>query len=256
MSDSTSQIKTGLFVLIGGVAFAISILFFGGDRAFLKSYSRYKIVFSSTQGLTKGSVISMAGVQVGHVEKIDFTDNHKLVATITVDEKFAHLLGENSMASVKTQGALGDKYIYVTTRQSEESVLPPNSYIRASESGDIIDVISNKISDLSEVTETIKEFHLLLQGLNANGKSALITENILKATQSVTTLTTDPSIASSMQSLHRILSKIEKGEGTLGRLVNDPTVYNQLVQLLGENPQNKYLKPLLRETIKKSEQGR
>lgn len=256
MNDARSKIASGIFVTAGFLILAASILFFGGDRAFLKNYNRYKIAFDSTQGLTNGSVISVSGVEVGHVERIDFSDEHKLVATITVEDKFAQLIGKKSIASVKTQGALGDKYIYITAREIDDVPLQNGDFVMADTSGDIIDVITNKFSDLSQITDTVKELNILLNNLNANGKSAHITENILQATQNVSQLASDQNIRESLMTLQKILTKIDKGHGTLGRLINDPAIYDKLVGLLGDSPRNQYLKPLLRETIKQSEQSR
>ena len=53
-------------------------------------------------------------------------------------------------------------------------------------------------------------------------------------------------LAESTSSLQRILAKVEQGDGTLGLLVNDPTVFENLQQLLGEARRSRVLRTLIR----------
>ena len=56
-----------------------------------------------------------------------------------------------------------------------------------------------------------------------------------------------------IQRLNNILGKIDRGEGSLGALINDPVVHERLTSLLGKPPRNSYLKPLIRATIKSND---
>jgi phospholipid/cholesterol/gamma-HCH transport system substrate-binding protein len=56
--------------------------------------------------------------------------------------------------------------------------------------------------------------------------------------------------------LSSILEKIDQGKGTLGQLINDPSVHQSLKSLLGGSPRNRYMKDMIRETIQQSEAGR
>lgn len=254
VTDSSSQTKAGLFVSLGLLLLAASILFFGGSSFIFKKYTHYKVRLSTTQGLTEGSVISLAGVEVGHIQKINFTNENKLEATISVEQRFTNLLSENSVASVRTQGALGDKYIFITVGAPANTPLAAGDFIKSEDSSDIIDMLSSKLGALSSAADTIKELNLFFHNLNADGKSAFLTENILEATKNIANLTRDSNMHAAISSLKNILLKIDSGEGTLGKLINDPTIHNRLVNLIGDAPRNQFLKPLLRETIKQNEQ--
>lgn len=78
-------------------------------------------------------------------------------------------------------------------------------------------------------------------------------ENIVSASQNIGALAKDPNISASFKHLKNVLYKIDSSEGTLGLLINDATLHDRLVGLLGDAPRNKYLKPLLREAIKQNE---
>jgi phospholipid/cholesterol/gamma-HCH transport system substrate-binding protein len=256
MTEPIPRTKVGLFVLMGVAILIISILIFGGDRAFLKSYVTYKVKFPSTQGLDSGSVVSLAGKEVGNVKNIEFDSDTQLVAVLNIDKDFQLLVKSDAVASIRTQGALGDKYIYISPGSTSGSTLPAGEVIRSETAPDIMEILSGKGPDMTTVVGILKELNQLLHNLNSDGKSALLMENLVVASHDVSKLMNEPNLKESLSHLRNILKKIDKGEGTLGQLINDQTLHERLVGLLGETPRNKYLKPLLREAIKENEQKR
>jgi phospholipid/cholesterol/gamma-HCH transport system substrate-binding protein len=56
-------------------------------------------------------------------------------------------------------------------------------------------------------------------------------------------------LAASTSSLQRILQKVEQGDGTLGLLVNDPTVFESLQSLIGEARRSRVLRSLIRMSL-------
>lgn len=256
MTEANSQARSGLFVFLGILLFLTSIIFLGGDRAFLKNYVPYKVKLKSSQGLAEGSVVSISGVPAGNVQSIHFGESTEIVIEINIEKKMSHLITDQALASVRTQGALGDKYIYIHPGPSTGRVLQPNEFILADSQPDLIDMISGKASDLSVFLDVMRELNQLLQNLNANGKSALLMENIVEASQNISKLVNEPSVRGSFSHLRSILRKVDDGNGTLGQLVNDSALHERLMGILGDTPRNKYLKPLLREAIRQNENQR
>ncbi|OFZ20288.1 MAG: hypothetical protein A2Z20_12790 [Bdellovibrionales bacterium RBG_16_40_8] len=256
MNEPNLNTRTGLFVVIGVTLLLLSILFFGGERVFLSSFQQYKVKFRSIQGLAAGSLVSLSGVDVGSVKQINFDDNFDLVATLNVETRYAKLINDKSVASIRTQGALGDKYIYILTGPSSSEQLKAGDFIKIDTQPDLLDIISGKAADLSVIVTTIQELNSLLHNLNGDGKSALLMESLVNAGQNISRLTNEPGIRESFIHLRNVLKKIDSGHGTLGRLVNDTTLHERLVDLLGDVPRNRYLKPLLREAIKENEKSR
>jgi phospholipid/cholesterol/gamma-HCH transport system substrate-binding protein len=256
MTDSSKKLQTGILVSIAFALMIASILFFGGDKAFLKHYSKYFVKFNSTQGLSAGSVVSLSGVEVGNIKEIHFDNEGHLVATLNVDSAFTNMLKSDSIASIKTQGALGDKYIYIITGPSSGTPLSENSYIPTDTQPDLFDMISGKAQDLGVFVQTLKEINQLIHNLNADGKSGLLVENILNTSQNINNVMSDPNVKGSFLHLKNILQKVDSGDGTLGQLVNDATLHDRLLGLLGDAPRNRYLKPLLRDAIKQNESQR
>ncbi len=67
----------------------------------------------------------------------------------------------------------------------------------------------------------------------------------------MSTHNTGDKLGRSIDKLDLILAKIEKGEGSLGALINDPSIHNQLKALLGGSPRKNNIKSLLRTSIEK-----
>lgn len=266
-----THIKVGIFVSIGILAFLISVLLLGGDKMFLTRTYELKATFREVQGLGAGSVVSLAGVPVGNVKSIRFdAETNRLEVTVGVDKKFQNRITENCIASVKTQGALGDRYIFINPGPEPSGrVLQNGEFLRVAESADFLDALSQKSADIAQIGDVIKQANLLLKNLNDDGASRKLVENIIRVTQAFHETITETRglvtdirgangkgaspIRESITHLESILQKIDQGQGTLGALINDPSLHERIKTLLGDSPRNQFLRPLIIDTIKKSE---
>ena len=263
MTEPVSRIKIGLFMVVGVALVLASIIMFSGNHNFFHSYSIFKIHFQSIQGLAKGSVVSISGMDVGDVRKITFGDDSSMVVSVEILSAAAKRLTKSSIASIRTQGALGDKYIYINPGRAGETALASGSVIPSQNENDFIDMLTNgKGPDLSIALHTLQEFNDLLNALNSNDRLAALvdnlstaTTNISNASSNISKLADEPDLRESFWHLKNILKKIDDGDGTLGRLINDPTLHDRLISILGDEPRNRYLKPLLREAIRQNEEN-
>jgi len=86
--------------------------------------------FSTVAGLKQGANVEIAGVEVGKVESIDIRD-YKAVVRMRVRKGLR--LQEDTIASVRTRGLIGDKYINISPGASDR-LIPPGGKIRETES--------------------------------------------------------------------------------------------------------------------------
>jgi phospholipid/cholesterol/gamma-HCH transport system substrate-binding protein len=108
----------------------------GGDR-----YEVYAI-FSDIGGLKEGSSVVIAGVEVGRVESINIEDYEaKVVFSVSTDI----ILQEDSIATIKTRGLIGEKYLSLTPGGSEEIIKPGGQIRETSPPVDFEDLISKYI---------------------------------------------------------------------------------------------------------------
>ncbi len=141
MKNSTLEILVGLFMIIGFCAFGYLALQLG-EVSFLTSGSTYtiKAEFDNVAGVKKGASVQVAGVPVGSVADISLGEDDVAVLTLQLDRDLQ--VPTDSMASVKSQGIIGDKYIQLSLG-GEEEMFKPGDVLRETESSlDIESLIS------------------------------------------------------------------------------------------------------------------
>lgn len=141
MKNSTLEILVGLFMVIGFCAFGYLALQLG-EVSFLTSGSTYtiKAEFDNVAGVKKGASVQVAGVPVGSVADISLGEDDVAVLTLQLDNDLQ--VPTDSMASVKSQGIIGDKYIQLSLG-GEEEMFKPGDVLRETESSlDIESLIS------------------------------------------------------------------------------------------------------------------
>ena len=108
----------GIFVFIGLLCTAYLTIKLGKLDWFGPGGYHLTARFDSVTGLKPGAFIEMAGVQIGEVETIHL-DTKDQVAVVKM-KIFANIaLGDDVIASIKTSGLIGDKYINITPGGSD-----------------------------------------------------------------------------------------------------------------------------------------
>ena len=126
MERSRVNIAVGIFVVIGIVAFGYLSIKLG--RVSFLGATGYVVIadFPSIGGLKPGSTVEIAGVEIGRVEAIGLADYQ---ARVTLRINGGVKLQEDSIASIKTKGLIGEKYLRISPGGSER-IIPPNGKIR------------------------------------------------------------------------------------------------------------------------------
>jgi phospholipid/cholesterol/gamma-HCH transport system substrate-binding protein len=124
MDKKGLELGVGLFLLIG--LLCLGYLSFNLGKIELWSPPGYTVgaVFSNVGGLKKSSDVTMAGVNIGHVSSILLKDGRALV-TLRIQNDVR--LEEDVIASIKTKGMIGDKYVSVSPGASDEYIKPGGS---------------------------------------------------------------------------------------------------------------------------------
>lgn len=258
--------RVGIFLAIGVFVVMASIVLLGGDKAFLKRNIYMYTLFDQVQGLDRGSIVSLSGITVGNIAKIEYSPEKKsMVVQMKIQEDYLPLITVGSKADVRTQGALGDKFIYISPGAPGPH-LDEGATIEAAQSSDIMGIISEKGGDASgKVFDIINEVYRLAKIINADGRSEKIMSNFVEASQNMKTLSDDArKIISEMRGqdsaklkqalvhLDSVLAKIDHGDGTLGALINDPALHERLKTVLGVDTHRQSTQSIIRTSIQKS----
>jgi phospholipid/cholesterol/gamma-HCH transport system substrate-binding protein len=82
--------------------------------------------FSNSGGLKKGSSVMIAGVEVGRIKSITLEDYQALVV-MSISESIE--IQEDAIASVKTRGLIGERFIEISPGGAER-IIPPGGRLR------------------------------------------------------------------------------------------------------------------------------
>jgi phospholipid/cholesterol/gamma-HCH transport system substrate-binding protein len=121
MEQTRVNVAVGLFVLLGILALGYlsiklgRVSFFGG--------SGYSVIvdFPTVGGLKSGSTVEIAGVEIGRVESIGLADYQ---ARVTLHIRSDVKLQEDSIASIKTKGLIGEKFVRISPGGSDRLITP------------------------------------------------------------------------------------------------------------------------------------
>ncbi len=236
---SSTEIKVGIFVFIGLLAL-FYLTFKLGEEAFTPK-DTYKLyaVFENVSGLTKGAKIEMAGVNIGKVGDIELTPDGKAKVELIIYKKYK--IQDDAEAYIKTYGVLGDKFVDIKPGKSQH-YLEANSIIAKTHSpismDDILASIGPTLEGLKELLST-EEGKQNLKELVSNVKEIsksfkIIAKKIEKGQGTLGKLINDDTLyknlTASTKSLKHIAEQIESGQGTLGKLVKDEQLYKKLTQ--------------------------
>jgi phospholipid/cholesterol/gamma-HCH transport system substrate-binding protein len=188
--------RLGAFI-IATLAILAAGIFIIGDRRYLFSDTyRLKAQFSTVVGLDEGAEVRVGGVHSGTVRSIELPKNPSDKITVLMDlQRSTHdIIKQDSVAAIQTEGLLGNEYVAISFGSAQGLNVHDG------------DIIASQpplvIADLIAKTDAILD----------SSKAAI--DNTTEATAS----------------LKSISAKIDRGQGTIGALINDKKIYAQLDQ--------------------------
>jgi phospholipid/cholesterol/gamma-HCH transport system substrate-binding protein len=142
MGKAKVEFVVGVFVLVGLACLAYLSVKLGKLEVLGRGLYEVEADFSSASGLKTGATIEIAGVEVGRVKRIELKEDRAAV-TLAVQEDVK--LYSDTIASIKTRGIIGEKYLSLSPGGGGDA-LPPGGKIRDTESGlDLEELVSQYI---------------------------------------------------------------------------------------------------------------
>lgn len=218
-------------------------------------------------------------------------DDKMVVVELEVQEKYKSRIRQDSEAAIMTQGLLGDKMVFIKVGTPDSPEIKAGETLRtgklfsidsfAEDGGEMIADLKSIMKNVNGILKDVKEkksfLHALIydyKGEDIIGDIALLTRSAGKLVREVENGKgvlhaliydkADPKMAKNLSvsidnvkkatdNLSEVTQRIEKGEGTIGGLINDPTVYYDLKTLLGNANRSKLIKAVIRYTLLKNE---
>lgn len=121
MKRESLELGVGLFMLAGIACLGYLSVKLGRMELMGGQYYPVSAEFESVSGLKKGASVEIAGVEVGKVEAIDL-NQETARARVRLNIRTNVKLEEDVIASVRTKGIIGDKFIKLKPGGGEQSI--------------------------------------------------------------------------------------------------------------------------------------
>ncbi len=212
------EFKVGIFIFLGIFLLALFVLKAGDVDWFRRGYY-VEFVFPNVSGLKIGSPVRLAGVNVGSVKEVKVVyDSQKKSSQVEVyayiDEDVQFPI--DSKVEIVSIGLLGDKGIEITPGINYERMVRPGDILYGQKETDLQDLIEEGKGIAEEIRRGLATFNEIIgdKELIATIKNSVASFG--KASEE---------LQETLNQLQDILLAVKSGEGTLGRLIYDDSVY-------------------------------
>ena len=188
--------RLGAFIVVALAILVAGVFLIGNKEYLFSSTYRVKAQFDNVVGLADGADVRVGGVHSGTVHSIELPHSAggKVTVSMDLDRSTHEIIKQNSVASIETEGLLGNQYVAISFGSDGQAEV---------KNGDTIQSLPPLImSDMLKTASGILD------------SSQLAVKNATQATAH----------------LNSVSAKIDSGQGTVGALVNDKQLYNNLQQ--------------------------
>ena len=141
MGNSRIEITVGIFLVLGFLALGWLALQLG-EVAWVTGSKSYilQAEFNNISGVKAGADVQIAGVTVGKVRQLRLNEESQAVVKMQIDKTVA--IPKDSIASVKSQGIIGDKFIQIALGGDDKLYKPGETIVDTESAVDLESLIS------------------------------------------------------------------------------------------------------------------
>lgn len=224
MNHTQMTARVGLFFIIGIALIWITFEALH-DGSFEKKHG-YTVVapFKTLRELKRGDDVRMAGVKIGAVDSTRLSDG-RAEAVLAIESQYK--IPVDATGTIAMAGLIGTNYVSFEIGTPSKGFVAEGGTVRTKDAADLNQIMADLGSLGQDLRGALGQIGQALgpgndgQGGLFQKLDRLVTENSAK-------------ISSTMTNLEDITGKIRNGQGTIGKLVNDPKAYDELTATLTE----------------------
>ena len=233
---SPKVVGAGAFVVIGVLLFTAALFMIGERRMLFEDRFELYTEFAKLGQLEAGAVVRVAGMNAGEVTEIKVppSPTQKFRVRMEIRDDLHPLVRTDSIASVQTEGLVGGIFVSIATGSEQAAEVPEQGTIPSREPFALADLLEQASETIAQVNTTVEEL---------SGELETTIQEIGMATENAHQLFIDitPQIKAVAENGSRIsadtqqiVASIRAGEGTIGKLVNDDTLYVRAREIADE----------------------
>jgi phospholipid/cholesterol/gamma-HCH transport system substrate-binding protein len=216
MKKMGTETKVGIFVLLGIIVLTFMTITVGKFHLGKEAGYRVYAVFDSAAGVDRNSPVRIAGVHVGTVEGISLEGGK---AKITLRIPPTVQLYEDAKAYLRSEGLLGERYVEISAGSEDKPRLKEEGFIQQGAPPVTLEQVLSRLGGIGEDFEgVLKPLGQILRGIEPE-KVGHVVSNFEAFSRDLPPLVADA--RETLGNFKNITAKLERGEGTLGKLITD-----------------------------------
>jgi phospholipid/cholesterol/gamma-HCH transport system substrate-binding protein len=203
------ETRLGMFVALIVLAAFFIMFIIGGFEKFQRGV-RVEALFKSAQELKLGDRVKMAGVEIGKVEAISLAENR---VKVVMRLKEGAPVKTDSIARIQFAGLMGQNFVSVEFGSEKAPIAADGAQLTTVEQPDLSAIMQKLDNVASGVENLTKSF--------TGDKIDSLFGPLIGFVQD----NREP-LTATIANLRTTSTRIVEGEGTVGKLINDPALYN------------------------------
>jgi len=235
LSNLSIEAKVGVFVIIGMIILGYMSMRLGKLGFKMDKGYEVHIYFDSASGLEEDVPVEIAGVEVGRVRKILLEDGKALVI-LRMDSNVK--LRKDVKASIRSRGILGDKYIVLVQGSPAAPLIEPDGRIVSTVSTTDLDSLMNVFGEVAEnISKLTRSFANVMGGEKGEASLRSIVDSMKSVAETLDRTVQEnneelvkiiANLSEFSATINEISSKINKGKGSIGKLINEEDTVERL----------------------------
>jgi phospholipid/cholesterol/gamma-HCH transport system substrate-binding protein len=203
------NLGVGIFAILGMALFAVIIFLIGNQHSAFAKHIELFAEFRNVNGLAKGAKVQVAGLDAGEVKEISIPKSPStgFRLKLRINDQIRGLVRADSVATIATEGVVGDKVLVILPGSSTSPEAAPFSTLPTKDTSDIAELIQRSTDLVSNASTTMKTV----------GD---------KLTTTLDALTTTANNA------NNVLVGLSHGRGTIGMLLHDESLATDIRETL------------------------
>lgn len=240
-NQTIDSVKLGVFVLAGLFLLIVTLYLLGKNRSLFGGALELKTHFKAVNGLVVGNNVRYSGIEVGSVQNVVLINDTVIEVTMDLDKKMKTIIRTNALASLGTDGLIGNRVINIAPGKGEAPFVKDGDLLRSKEelntdemlrtlrhTNENVEVITEellitlrRINSSAQLTELLDD-----RTISANLKASLI--HLRETTEKASALMGEASTL--LGETSQTLALASEGKGTVATLLTDTTLAADLRQ--------------------------
>jgi phospholipid/cholesterol/gamma-HCH transport system substrate-binding protein len=262
-NKTINNFKLGLFVFAGLTFLIFSLYMIGKNRNLFGSTFSISARFHNINGLMPGNNVRYSGIDVGTVDRIELVNDTAVLVTMLIDRSARGYIRKNSMASIGTDGLMGNKLISIKAMPGESSPALDGDEIQTRkpvETDEMLQTLNTTNENIAIISHNLREITGKLNSRNSLWNflaDTLIVVDLKRAVSSIRQA--GANTVRFTENATELVHNLESGKGIANTLFTDTTMTRQLQGSLAEIQKATHdlsvTTAQLKETLAKTSQG-